>query len=156
MSLLLLLFLYSFEQVHMPQQKRTFRCHVCIIQMQRLLGRHPRAHQPPRRTRHLSLKSLLAVTALAVIAFVSWVALHSSHFYRSTSAVNTVSTSAAEGVDYGHIATLELADDTFATDGWLSQLRSYLHINRRLVGNRWADFHTGLNSTCPFAYTRLR
>lgn len=129
---------------------------IVLFQMRGLLGRHPRASQPPKRSRHLLLKSLFGVTAFVVLAFVSWVSFHSSYFSHSTPAANTVSASADAGVDYGHIATLELADDTFATDGWLSQLQSYLHSNRKLVGNRWAEFDSGLNSTCPVAYNRLK
>lgn len=102
------------------------------------------------------LKSLFGLTAIAVLAFVSWACIHSSSFRHSSPATNTVSTSADDGIDYGHIATLELADDTFATDGWLSQLESYLHTNEKLAGNRWHEFHAGLNSTCPVVYDRLR
>ena len=127
-----------------------------VIQMRRFLRRPSRSPQPPKRSRQLLLKSLFGLTAIAVLAFVSWACIHSSSFRHSSPATNTVSTSADDGIDYGHIATLELADDTFATDGWLSQLESYLHTNEKLAGNRWHEFHAGLNSTCPVVYDRLR
>ena len=124
--------------------------------MRRLLGRQSRNPQPPKLSRQLLLKALFGVTAFAVLAFISWACFNSSAFQHSSPAANTVSTSADDGVDYGHIATLELADDTFATDGWLSQLQTQLHINKKLVGNKWQEFHAGHNSTCPVAYNRLK
>lgn len=130
---------------------------VCFaLQMRRLLGRQSRNPQPPKRSRQLLLKTLFGVTAFAVLAFISWACFNSSAFQHSSPAANTFSTSADDGVDYGHIATLELADDTFATDGWLSQLQTHLHINKKLVGNKWQEFNAGHNSTCPVAYNRLK
>ena len=124
------------------------RC--CLLQMKRLLARPARGPQS-RWSRQTLLRLLFVATAAVVLAFIGW-ALADTAKIDNVVRVQVES----DAVDYGQLANVLLANDTFPSDSLLSQLESYVIPNRKLRGDDWDQMNSLLNSSCPVKYNRLR
>ena len=119
--------------------------------MRRLLNRPGKGLQTGKAGRHTLLKVLLVITAAVVLAFITWASLDTARITAPAPLRIQSNTT-----DYGHLAAMLLADDTFPSDTLSSQLWSYVWPNRKLRGHGWNRFDATINPTCPIKYKRLR
>lgn len=97
------------------------------------------------------LRLLFVATAAVVLAFIGWAFADTAKIDHGVPVQVKSDT-----VDYGQLASVLLANDTFPSDSLLSQLESYVISNSKLRGDDWDQMNTILNSSCPVKYNRLR
>ena len=97
------------------------------------------------------LRLLFVATAAVVLAFIGWA-------FADTARIDHVVPVQVKSdtVDYGQLANILLANDTFPSDSLLSQLETYVIPNRKLRGDDWGQMNSLINSSCPVKYNRLR
>lgn len=97
------------------------------------------------------LRLLFVATAAVVLAFIGW------GFADTAKIDHGVPVQVkSDAIDYGQLASVLLANDTFPSDSLLSQVESYVIPNRKLRGDDWGQINSLINSSCPVKYSRLR
>ncbi len=122
-----------------------------LLQMRRLLARPARGSHLGRWSRQNLLKLLFVVTSAVVLAFIGWGFVDTARVKHSA----TMQLQSNE-TDFGHLANVVLANDTFPSDSLVSQLQSYIIPNANLRGNDWDQINDAVNSSCPVKYNRLK